>query len=42
MFGLADKIFHDIDPMGKVYQKYIHYLQQLNFVGFYVPDDLSL
>jgi len=25
MFGLADKIFHDIDPVGKLYQKYIHF-----------------
>ena len=42
MIGLADKIFHDIDPMGKLYQKYIHLSSAVKFVGLCVPDDLSL
>ena len=42
MVCLADKIFHSIDPMGKLYQNISIYLQQLNILGLYVPDDLSL
>ena len=30
MVCLADKIFHSIDPMGKLYQNISIYLQQLN------------
>ena len=42
MFGLAEKIFHDIDPKGNYIRNISIYLQQLNFVGLYVADDLSL
>ena len=42
MFGLAEKIFHDIDPKGNYIRNISIYLQQLNFVGLYVPNDLSL
>ena len=42
MFALADKIFHGIDPMGKLYQKYIHLSSAVKSIGLYVPDDLSL
>ena len=37
MFGLADKIFHDIDPMGKLYQKYIHLSSAVKFRWFVCP-----
>ena len=42
MLALADKIFHGIDPTGKLYQKYIHLPSAVKFVRLYVPDDLSL
>ena len=42
IFDLADKIFHSIDPMRKLYQKYIHLSSAVKFVGLYVPGDISL
>ena len=42
MFGLADKIFRDIDPMGKLYQKYIHLSSAVKLVGLYAPGDIPL
>ena len=41
MFDLADKIFHSIDPMKKLYQKYIHLSSAVKFIGLYVPGDIS-
>ena len=37
MFGLAEKIFDDIDPMGKLYQKYIHLSSAVKFCWFVCP-----
>jgi len=37
MFCVADKIFHGIDPMGKLYQKYIHLFSAVKFVGLLSP-----
>ena len=41
MFDLADKIFHSIDPMKKLYQKYIHLSSAVKLIGLYVPGDIS-
>ena len=36
-FLLAEKIFDDIDPMGKLYQKYIHLSSAVKFCWFVCP-----